>query len=152
MQVELENLLVAMGQTITPARVSDFGQGLLAGRGRHQRRGRRGPPGATCCALENEMNGTGTGIAPSLVERWAPRPVAPGDGHTVAVAAPVERPRRSGVVYGVVAFLAIAVAGGAAGYFVFFRGSPEELDPVAVDHALGGGEAVCAAAAPGQAR
>jgi serine/threonine protein kinase len=134
LQSELENLLVAMGQTITPARVSDFVKAYSPEADAPASPSAVESTGAMLRALEQEMNGTGTGMAPSLVAggRRQDR-----DSHTVAISSPVDSGRgRSGVVYGVGAFLAIAILGGAGGYFLFFRGKDagESLEPVAVEH------------------
>jgi serine/threonine-protein kinase len=131
LQSELEALLVAMGQTITPARVSDFVKAYSP------------DPvatsttvddktGAMLQALEDEMNGTstGTGMAPSLLKGGRR---GESDGHTVVAAAPPES-HRSGVAYGVGAFLAIAMLGGTGGYFMFFRNN-DTPEPVAVERA-----------------
>jgi serine/threonine protein kinase len=132
LQSDLEALLVAMGQTITPARVSDFAKAYSPEPASTQTTPAQAEQtGAMMKALEDEMNGTGTGIAPSLVKGGRR---GGEDPHTVAVAAPPPEQHRSGVAYGVGAFLAIAVLGGAGGYFMFFRGS-DNLEPVAIERA-----------------
>jgi serine/threonine protein kinase len=135
LQAELENLLVAMGQTITPARVSDFVKAYSPEATGPTSAAAEESTGAMLRALENEMNGTGTGIAPSLV---AGSRRGDSEHHTVAVSSPVQSGKsRSGVVYGLGAFLAIAIIGSAGGYFLFFRGKgdiDDSLEPVAVEH------------------
>ena len=135
LQSELENLLVAMGQTITPARVSDFVKAYSPEASGPSSSAAEESTGAMLRALENEMNGTGTGIAPSLV---AGSRRGDSEHHTVAVSSPVQSGKsRSGVVYGLSAFLAIAIVGSAGGYFLFFRGKgdvDDSLEPVAVEH------------------
>jgi eukaryotic-like serine/threonine-protein kinase len=135
LQSELENLLVAMGQTITPARVSDFVKAYSPEASGPTTSAAEESTGAMLRALENEMNGTGTGVAPSLVASGRRQD---NDHHTVAVMSPVDSGRgRSGIVYGLGAFLAIAIIGGAGGYFLFFRGkdADDSLDPVVIEHA-----------------
>jgi serine/threonine protein kinase len=133
LQAELEALLVAMGQTITPARISDFSKAYSPEPNSSPTTPAEAEQtGAMLLALENEMNGTSTGVAPSLVKGGRR---GENDPHTVAVAAPqIESQHRSGVAYGVGAFLAIAVLGGAGGYFMFFRNG-DQLEPVAVERA-----------------
>jgi serine/threonine protein kinase len=134
LQGELENLLVAMGQTITPARVSDFVKAYSPDAGGSTAAAPDESTGAMLRALENEMNGTGTGIAPSLVAGGR-RGDRDTEHHTVAVSSPAPK-SRSGIVYGLGAFLAIAILGSAGGYFLFFRGKDADdgLEPVAVEH------------------
>jgi serine/threonine protein kinase len=134
LQAELENLLVAMGQTITPARVSDFVKAYSPEASGPTSAATEESTGAMLRALENEMNGTGTGIAPSLV---AGSRRGDSEHHTVAVSSPVPARGRSGIVYGVSAFLAIAILGSAGGYFLFFRGKgdlDDSLEPMVVEH------------------
>jgi eukaryotic-like serine/threonine-protein kinase len=133
LQADLEALLVGMGQTITPARISDFSRAYSpdSANSAPVTPAEAEQTGAMLQALENEMNGTSTGVAPSLVKGGRR---GEADPHTVAVAAPPEVRGRSGAAYGVGAFLAIAVLGGAGGYFMFFRNT-DNLEPVAVEHA-----------------
>jgi serine/threonine protein kinase len=134
LQSELENLLVAMGQTITPARVSDFVKAYSPEAAGPTTSAAEESTGAMLRALENEMNGTGTGIAPSLVASGRRQE---NGHHTVAISSPVDSGRgRSGIVYGLGAFLAIAIVGGAGGYFLFFhsKDSGDSLEAVAVEH------------------
>jgi serine/threonine protein kinase len=131
LQADLENLLVQMGQTITPARVSDFvkayspetqapAQGLEYSSAEIQQ-------------VEDEMNGTGA--APALVRGRGK--AEERDSRTVAIASPPQRapaPNR-GLLYGVIAFLVIAGGGGGAGYLFFFQQSAPAPAPVAVERA-----------------
>jgi serine/threonine-protein kinase len=128
-QAELENLLIAMGQNITPARISDFVK-AYSPEAISTKAGDEST-GAMLRALEKEMNGTGTALPPSLVAGGGGR--RPSAERTRAVAPPAA-PKRSAssIAYGVVAFLAIAFAGGAGGWFFFFQ-KEDGPDPVAVE-------------------
>jgi serine/threonine-protein kinase len=128
-QAELENLLIAMGQNITPARVSDFVK-AYSPEAISTKAGDEST-GAMLRALEKEMNGTGTALPPSLLDGG--RRVNPSAERTRAVAPPAA-PKRgaSSIAYGLVAFLAIALAGGAGGYYFFFQ-KDDGPDPVAVE-------------------
>jgi len=131
LQADLENLLVQMGQTITPARVSDFVKAYspeppapgTAGLERSS---------AEIQQIEDDMNGTGA--APALVKgrgRAQER-----DSRTAMMAEPVRRPQSNrGLLYGMVAFLAIAVGGGAGGYWFFFQQAEPSPAPVSVERA-----------------
>src|SRR5919202_6626 len=114
LQADLDALLVSLGQTITPARISDFAKAyaepVL-------------PPdestGAAMQALEAEMNGTGA------VRPVVPRRPQPREPRTVVLPQqPPPAPDRSGVAYGIAAFLCVAALGGAAGYAYVMRRGP----------------------------
>jgi serine/threonine-protein kinase len=131
LQADLENLLVQMGQTITPARVSDF---VKAYSPEAQAPGTAGldRSSAEIQQIEDDMNGTGA--APALVKgrgRAQER-----DSRTAMMAEPVRRPQSNrGLLYGVVAFLVIAVGGGAGGYWFFFQQAEPSPAPVSVERA-----------------
>src|SRR5438270_7261691 len=104
LQSELEGLLITLGQTITPARISDFVRAWSD------------PPApppddlattAALQALEAEMNGTGTGAAPR-VARSRPGPAQPE--HT-RMLPPEPQPHAAakgrGVAAGLAAFLVV---------------------------------------------
>jgi serine/threonine-protein kinase len=131
LQADLEGLLISMGQTITPARISDFVKAYSP----EPVAANADATGAQLAAVEEEMGGTGA--APALVKqaRTPARRTEPG---TMMME---QRPQPSsshGLLYGVGAFLAIAAIGGVGGYFVFFRGeestAPSRV-PVVVERA-----------------
>jgi hypothetical protein len=130
LQADLENLLVQMGQTITPARVSDF---VKAYSPETQAPGAAGleRSSAEIQQIEDDMNGTGA--APALVKG---RRAQERDSRTAMMAEPVRRPQSNrGLLYGVVAFLVIAVGGGAGGYWFFFQQAEPSPAPVSVERA-----------------
>src|SRR5207302_872890 len=57
------------------------------------------------------------------------------DSRTVAMAAPPAASANRGALYGVLAFLMIAVGGGAGGYWFFFHQDEPAPAPVAVERA-----------------
>ncbi len=128
LQADLEALLVSMGQSITPARVSDFVKAYSP------------EPQSTAAApeqssaeiqqIEDEMNGTGA--APALVKGRS-KPGAERDSRTVAMPPPQAAPGGRGLLWGVVAFLVIAVGGGVGGYLAFFRQEEPAQGPVAIE-------------------
>jgi serine/threonine-protein kinase len=130
LQADLENLLMQMGQTITPARVSDFVKAYSPDA--HAPTAGLEPSSAEIRQVEDEMNGTGA--APALVKgRGAAHD---RDSRTVAMAAPPRPPASNrGLLYGVIAFLVIAVGGGAGGYWFFFQQSELAAAPVTVERA-----------------
>jgi len=134
LQADLEALLVSMGQTITPSRISDF---VKAYGPESVSAGAAAPDEATGAAmqqLEEEMNGTG--VAPALVK--GQRRARESDSRTVNMPGPEARPKKSGLVYGLVGFLAVVVvAGGVGGYLLFGKEEPVE-QPVAVERATVG--------------
>ncbi|MCA1828538.1 MAG: protein kinase [Myxococcales bacterium] len=130
LQADLESLVVGMGQTITPSRVSDFVKAYSA------------PPqsaaslaeqsSAEIQQIENEMNGTGA--APALVKGRG-QGVAGRDSRTTVMPPPVAPSAGRGALYGVLAFLVIAVGGGAGGYWFFFHQDEPSQAPVQVERA-----------------
>src|SRR5207253_10629137 len=82
--------------------------------------------------IQNEMNGTGA--APALVKGRG-KAASDRDSRTRAMAAPPAAPSSRGALYGVLAFLLIAVGGGAAGYWFFFHQDEPPPAPVAVERA-----------------
>jgi serine/threonine protein kinase len=133
LQAEFEALLVSMGQTITTSRVSDF---VKAYGPESIGTGNAAADEATGLAmqqLENEMNGTGTGAAPALVK--GQRRPQERDSRTMHMAEAPARPKKSGLLYGVVGFVAvIAVAGGVGAYLLLGKDEPVDA-PVAVERA-----------------
>ncbi|MFN2546856.1 MAG: protein kinase [Myxococcales bacterium] len=130
LQADLESLVVGMGQTITPSRVSDFVKAYSA------------PPqsaaslaeqsSAEIQQIENEMNGTGA--APALVKGRG-QGVAGRDSRTTVMPPPAAPSAGCGALYGVLAFLVIAVGGGAGGYWFFFHQDEPSQAPVQVERA-----------------
>src|SRR5437867_984080 len=131
LQGDLENLMVQMGHSIAPARISDFVKAYSP------------PPQSAASVpeassaeiqlIEDELNGTGA--APSLVKGRGNKSQERDSG-TVAMSQPVRQQARAGnsALYGVIAFLVIAIGGGAGGYFFFFHQEPA-IAPVAVERA-----------------
>ncbi len=132
LQADLENLVVQLGQSLTPARISDFVKAYSpepqsdAGAPEHS--------SAEIQHIEDELNGTGA--APALVKGRGK--AQERDSRTVAVAQPVRAESGSrGLLVGLLAFLFIAVGGGAGGYWFFFHQEPATA-PVAVERATVG--------------
>jgi hypothetical protein len=126
-------MLVAMGQTITPSRISDFVKAYSP----EPVAASADATGATLAAVEQEMGGTGA--APALVKqgRTPAKRTEPG---TMLMDQPVrsQPPGSRGLLYGVAAFLGIAIIGGVGGYFVLFRAEeapPRARVPVVVERA-----------------
>src|SRR5260221_12152621 len=130
LQADLENLLVQMGQTITPARVSDFVKAYSPDASA-QAQGIE-YSSAEIQQVEDEMN---TGAAPALVRGRGK--AEERDSRTVAMASAAQQAPASnrGLLYGVIAFLVIAGGGGAGGYFVFFQPATPAPAPVQVERA-----------------
>jgi serine/threonine-protein kinase len=134
LQAELEALLVQMGQTITPSRMSDFVKAYSPAPVAVN-----DATGAQLAAVEQEMSGTGA--APALVKqgRTPPRRSDPGTRVMDAGARPPPASSGSrGVLYGIGAFLGIAIIGGVGGYFVLFQGEEAPVGkrvPVVVERA-----------------
>ena len=131
LQADLEALMVEMGQTITPSRISDFVKAYSP-----EPQSAASMPeqsSAEIQQIENEMNGTGA--APALVKGRG-KGAAERDSRTVAMAAPPKAASGgSGLLYGVLAFLVIAAGGGVGGYLVFFHQDEPGQAPVAVERA-----------------
>ena len=132
LQADLENLVVQMGQSLTPARISDFVKAYspaaqsVAAAPEHS--------SAEIQHIEDEMNGTGA--APALVKGRGK--AQERDSRTVAMAAPPRAESGSrGLLYGLAAFLFIAAFGGLGGYWFFFHQEPAAT-PVAVERATVG--------------
>lgn len=124
LQSELEALLVSLGQTITPARISDFVKAF--GPGSELPSQIPDVTGPELQRLEQEMNGTGH--APPIVKpRGEPRRREP---RTRILPPPPEPQRKSGLAYGLAAFIGIAAAGAAGGYLFYVRRPPAEPVPV----------------------
>jgi tRNA A-37 threonylcarbamoyl transferase component Bud32 len=125
-QVELEALLVSLGQTITAARISDFAKAYAEPIAAPDE-----VSGAAMQALEAEMNGTGA-VRPLAGRRT---PAQPREPRTVALPPPAA-PDRRGLAYGMAAFLSVAAIGGAGGYLVLQRrGGLLPSDPVPIERA-----------------
>ncbi len=132
LQADLESLVVQLGQSLTPARISDFVKAYSpepsadAATPEHS--------SAEIQHIEDEMNGTG--FAPALVKGRGK--AQERDSRTVAVSQPVRVESGSrGLLVGLLAFLFIAVGGGAGGYWFFFHQEPAAA-PVAVERATVG--------------
>src|SRR5207248_417373 len=95
LQADLDALLLSLGQTITPARISDFAKAYAEP---------VQPPdestGAAMQALEAEMNSTGA------VRAVPPRRPQPREARTVVLPQPPPPPPRDrrGMAYGIAAF------------------------------------------------
>ena len=122
LQVDLEALLVSLGQTITAARISDFAKAYAEP---------VQPPdestGAAMQALEAEMNGTGS------VRPVAPRRAQPREPRTVLLPQPPPPSDRRGIAYGIAAFVCVAALGGAAGYAYLLRRGAFAADVVPIE-------------------
>ena len=130
LQADLEALVVEMGQTITPSRVADFVKAYSP-----EPQSAASIPeqsSAEILQIQNEMNGTGA--APALVKGRG-KAASDRDSRTRAMAAPPAAPSSHGALYGVLAFLFIAVGGGAGGYWFFFHQDEPQPAPVAVERA-----------------
>jgi serine/threonine-protein kinase len=125
LQADLEGLLPSLGQTITAARLSDFARSYADPVVAPDE-----STGAAMQALEAEMNGTGA--VPPIPARRAPAPRR--EPRTVVLPPPPARDRR-GFAYGLVAFFAVAVVGGAAGYTWMLRRGELRPDPIPVERA-----------------
>ena len=130
LQADLEGLVTQMGQTLTPARISDFVKayspevGSASAAPEHTE--------AQIQQIEDEMNGTGA--APPLVKGRGGSHER--DSRTAMMSEPVRAPAGiRGLLYGVLAFLTIAVGGGAGGYWFFFQKDEPGPAPVAVERA-----------------
>ena len=131
LQADLENLIVQMGQSLTPARISDFVKAYSpepqsdAAAPEHS--------SAEIQQIEDEMNGTGA--APPLVKGRGK--AQERDSRTVAMVAKPPAESSRGLLYGLAAFLAIALGGGLGGYWFFFHQEPAAA-PVTVERATVG--------------
>jgi hypothetical protein len=129
LQADLESLVTQMGQSLTPARISDFVKAYSA---------RPGTPAAApdqssaqIQQIEDEMNWTGA--APALVKGRGKGQER--DPRTVALKQPAQAEGNSrGLLYGMTAFLVIAVGGGLGGYWFYFHQMPA-IAPVTVERA-----------------
>lgn len=130
LQGELEALLVSMGQAISPSRISDFVKAYGPEQAAVQASADDPATGAMIQQIQDEMDGTG--VAPPLVKGGQRRPQ--GDSRTMAMAAP-PAPKKSGLLYGVVGFIAVVIlAGGVGGWLLLGKEEPAEA-PVAVERA-----------------
>ena len=131
LQADVEQLIVGLGQTVTPSRIADFVRAYLPAETGSE------PTDASLLSVEEESF-AGTGAAPSLLSQagGAERPGSdPGTVMMDAGTAPPPQKSR-GLLYGAIAFAAIALLGGGAGY-AYLRGeSADDLaQPVAVERA-----------------
>ena len=123
LQNDLEQLLVNLGQTITPGRVADFIKAFT-------------PAAAPAPATEltdagldavEEESFAGTGAAPQLIAQARPQPPRePGTRVLAARTAPQQKSRA--LLYGIAAFAFIAMVGGGAVIF-FFKGQGDDASP-----------------------
>jgi serine/threonine-protein kinase len=129
LQADLESLVTQMGQSLTPARIADFVKAYSAAPG--ARAAAPDQSSAQIQQIEDEMNGTGA--APALVKGRGKGQER--DSRTVALKQPVQAEGNyRGLLYGVAAFLLIAVGGGLGGYWFFFHQEPATA-PVTVERA-----------------
>ena len=129
LQADLEELLVQMGQTITPARVADFIKAYSP----------EAPAAATeatdaALGAVEEESFAGTGAAPQLIGAQGRSPEEPEAGTMMLDAMPPPPRKSRGLLYGIAAFAFIAMIGGGAGFF-FLKGSDDQSGPVAVERA-----------------
>ena len=115
-------MLVSLGQTITAARISDFARAYAEPVAVPDE-----TTGAALQALEAEMNGTGP-VRPVP----SSRPPAPRREPRTRVLPPAPARDRRGFGWGVAAFLAVALIGGAGGYGLVLRRvePPAEVVPI----------------------
>jgi len=131
LQADLEALLVSMGQTITPSRISDFVKAYGPETVSTTANDNDPATGAMIQQIQDEMDGTG--VAPALVKGGQRRPQS--DSRTMHMAEPPLKPRKSGLVYGIAGFAAVVVIAGGVGAWMLF-GKEEPADaPVAVERA-----------------
>jgi serine/threonine-protein kinase len=126
LQADLEALLVGMSQTITQPRIADF---VRAYSPEAQSNGGIDSTDQSIQAVEDEMNGTGA--APPLVSDGAR--AGSRDPGTLMLDRPIQGKSRA-LVYGLGAFLAIAVIGGVGGYLFVLKGDAAG-EPVQVERA-----------------
>jgi len=133
MQADIEQLIVGMGQTVTPSRIADFVRAYLPAESATE------PTDASLLSVEEEsFAGTGTGAAPSILpQAGVARPKS--DPGTMMIDPEAAQPQRGGrgLTTGIAAFAAIAIIGGGAGWY-FLRGSDsgdELAQPVAIERA-----------------
>src|SRR5260370_13817250 len=132
---EFEALLVSLVQTITPSRISDF---VKADGPESTGTGNVAADEATGLAmqqLENEMNGTGA--APALVK--GQRRPQERDSRTMHMGEAPARPKKSGLLYGVVGFVAVIAGAGGGGADPLLGQEQPRHAPVAVERAHAGG-------------
>ena len=130
MQGDLEQLLVQMGQTITPGRVADF---IKA----YSPESAPAPTEATDAALGavEEESFAGTGVAPQLIPAQAGAQEEHEAGTMMLDAMPPPQKSR-GLLYGIAAFAFIAMIGGGVGFlFLKGHGDDDQSGPVAVERA-----------------
>ena len=130
MQADLEQLIVGMGQTVTPSRIADFVRAYLPAESAAE------PTDASLLSVEEESF-AGTGAAPSILLADS-RAKAASDPGTMLIEASATPPQKGGrgLLYGIAAFAAIAIIGGGAGWFVLRSESGDDLaQPVAVERA-----------------
>ncbi len=129
-QNDLEQLLLNLGQTITPARVADFIKAYTP-------EVTVTPPtevtDRTLGAVEEESF-AGTGAAPQLIAQGRPQPER--EAGTLLLDGPVVLPHRSrALLYGIAAFAFIAVLGGGGAMLFLREQGDDQAVPVAVERA-----------------
>src|SRR5437870_5830845 len=125
LQADLEALQVSLGQTITAARISDFARAYAEPVAIPDE-----TTGPALRALEAEMNGTGP-VRPVP----ASRPPPPGREPGTRVPPPPPPRDRRGFAWGVAAFLAVAVVGGAGGYGLVLRRVERPAEAIPIERA-----------------
>jgi serine/threonine-protein kinase len=129
LQADLELLITQMGQSLTAARISDFVKAYSAAPGAPAAAPERSS--AQIQQIEDEMNGTGS--APPLVKGRGKGQER--DPRTVALKQPVQAEGKDrGLLYGMTAFLVIAIGGGLGGYWFFLHQVPP-IAPMTVERA-----------------
>jgi len=139
--VDLEALIVQMGQSITQSRLADFVRAYTPPKSEDPNEG------------TNELSAVqeqtfGTGMAPPIdggqagggLEDFTEAPTSAQnslDGGTMVMAAPIEPPKSRALLFGAIAFLVVAALIGGGVYLNTERNKPEEAEPVAVDRVPG---------------
>ena len=130
-QNDLEQLLVGLGQTITPTRVADFIRAYT-------------PEAAPASEAEvtdgslgavEEESFAGTGAAPQLIPHQRQQQPEREAGTRMLETPVLQPPKSRGLLYGIAAFAFIAMIGGGAAIFFLKGQGDDQSAPVAVERA-----------------
>ena len=130
-QNDLEQLLVGLGQTITPTRVADFIRAYT-------------PEAAPASEAEvtdgslgavEEESFAGTGAAPQLIPHERQQQPEREAGTRMLETPVLQPPKSRGLLYGIAAFAFIAMIGGGAAIFFLKGQGDDQSAPVAVERA-----------------
>ncbi len=131
LQNDLEQLLVNLGQTITPMRVADF---IKAYSPEVSPASEAEVTDASLGAVEEESF-AGTGAAPQLIAHGRP-PQPEREAGTMMLDKPALPPQKGrALLYGIAAFAFIAMVGGGAAVFFLKGQGDDQAAPVAVERA-----------------